>query len=103
MKLLMVGDVVSSNGTRFLREKLPSLKRALGIDITVVNGENSADGNGITPFSAEEIFSAGADVITGGNHTLRRREIYDMCFVPQICPRRCPAGAFASWIWAKHV
>ncbi|MBQ8533461.1 MAG: TIGR00282 family metallophosphoesterase [Clostridia bacterium] len=78
MKLLMVGDVVSSNGTRFLREKLPSLKRALGIDITVVNGENSADGNGITPFSAEEIFSAGADVITGGNHTLRRREIYDM-------------------------
>ncbi len=78
MKLLMVGDVVSSNGTRFLRERLPSLKRNLGVDITVVNGENSADGNGITPFSAEEIFSAGADVITGGNHTLRRREIYDM-------------------------
>lgn len=78
MKLLMVGDVVSQNGTRFLREKLSGIKRLYGIDITVVNGENSAVGNGITPFSAEEIFNAGADVITGGNHTLRRKEIYDM-------------------------
>ena len=43
----------------------------------MVNGENSAVGNGILPMSADDIFTSGADVVTGGNHTFRRREIYD--------------------------
>ena len=47
-------------------------------DFVIVNGENSALGNGITPESANTIFAAGADVITGGNHTLRRNEFFDM-------------------------
>ena len=76
MKILCVGDVCGSIGCRFLQQKLPGLKRSENIDCVIVNGENSADGNGITPFSAESIFNAGADVITGGNHTLRRREIF---------------------------
>lgn len=74
----MVGDVVSRNGCEFLNRRLPALKRFYGVDVTVVNGENSAEGNGITPISADMIFSAGADVITGGNHSFRRREVYDM-------------------------
>ena len=45
--------------------------------MTVVNGENSAVGNGILPMSADDIFTSGADVVTGGNHTFRRREIYN--------------------------
>lgn len=73
MKLLMIGDVVGSCGCRFLAQKLPALKRAHGIDITVVNGENSADGNGITRESARSLFQAGADIITTGNHAFQRR------------------------------
>lgn len=73
MKLLMIGDVVGSVGCRFLAKKLPALKREYGIDITVVNGENSADGNGITSESARSLFQAGADIITTGNHAFQRK------------------------------
>lgn len=76
MRILFVGDVVGNNGTRFLSRQLPALRRQWGPDLTIVNGENAAEGNGILPTSAREIFTAGADVITLGNHALRRREIY---------------------------
>lgn len=76
MKILAIGDVVGSVGCRFLRDKLPSLKRSEQIDLVIANGENSADGNGITPTSADYLFSSGVDVITGGNHSFRRRESY---------------------------
>ena len=78
MKILCVGDVCGSVGCAAVRERLPELKRKHGIDLTVINGENSADGNGITPTSAESLFCFGADIITGGNHTLRRAEIYPL-------------------------
>ena len=78
MKLLMIGDVVGSVGCRFLAQKLPALKRTHGIDVTVVNGENSADGNGITPESARELFAAGADVITTGNHAFQRKNDFSV-------------------------
>lgn len=73
MKLLFIGDVVGEVGCRFLRKNLPALKRETGADITVVNGENSADGNGITAYSARQLFEAGADVITTGNHAFQRK------------------------------
>ncbi len=78
MVVLAIGDVVGSGGCQFLREHLPALKKLYQVDLTIVNGENSADGNGITPHSAEHLFTSGADVITTGNHVFRRREIYDM-------------------------
>lgn len=74
MKLLFIGDVVGEIGCRFLQKRLPVLKRELGADITVVNGENSANGNGITRSSARMLFEAGADVITTGNHAFQRRK-----------------------------
>lgn len=77
MNVLCVGDVVAHGGCDHLQRVLPKLKRELAVDVCIVNGENSADGNGILPVSAQALFSAGADVITGGNHTFRRREIYD--------------------------
>lgn len=76
MNILCIGDVVGTNGCEFLRRKLPTLKKEHKVELCIVNGENSAEGNGILPSSAEHIFASGADVITGGNHTLRRREIY---------------------------
>ena len=78
MKILFVGDVVRQAGCDFLRRELPNLRRFYGADMTIVNGENAAEGNGILPGSAELILDAGADVITLGNHALRRREIYPM-------------------------
>jgi metallophosphoesterase (TIGR00282 family) len=77
MKVLFVGDVVADAGRKMLKRHLPSLKQKYRADLTIVNGENSAQGNGMLPASAEEIFSSGADVITGGNHTFRRHEIGD--------------------------
>lgn len=76
MRILCIGDVVGKNGCEFLRSKLPSFKKLNGIDMTICNGENSSDGNGITPSSADYIFSSGVDVITLGNHTFRRKEFY---------------------------
>lgn len=78
MRLLFLGDVVGAVGCNFVAQKLRGLRKYYGIDMTVVNGENSANGNGITPYSAKKLFSGGADVITTGNHCYRRREIYDM-------------------------
>ena len=74
MKLLFIGDVVGEVGCRFLSRKLPLLRSELGADITIVNGENSANGNGITAYSAEQLFSCGADLITTGNHAFQRRD-----------------------------
>ena len=78
MRVLCVGDVCAPAGCEAALRFIPELKREYKIDFTVVNGENSAAGNGITPESAALLFSAGADVITGGNHTLRRSEVYEM-------------------------
>lgn len=78
VKIFAVGDVVSMSGCEKLRSILPQLKKEKNIDACIVNGENSAVGNGITPFSAEHIFASGADIITGGNHTYRRNEFYEL-------------------------
>ena len=78
MNILVLGDVVSDIGCGFVRKKLSSLKKLKGIDFCIANGENSAAGNGITPASANELFSAGVDFITTGNHVYRRKEIYDL-------------------------
>lgn len=76
MNILAIGDVVGTIGCQFLRDKLPKLKKDEKIDLVIANGENSADGNGITPASAEYLFNSGVDVITAGNHTFRRKESY---------------------------
>lgn len=77
MNILAIGDVVAPIGTDFLRQKLPKIKKEYKVDLVIANGENSAEGNGITPYSADFLFDSGVDVITTGNHVFRRREIYD--------------------------
>lgn len=76
MKLLMVGDVVSTTGCQTVRRILPDLKKQYNVDVVIANGENSAEGNGITPESADYLFQSGVDIITLGNHALRRKQIY---------------------------
>lgn len=101
MRILCVGDVVGSAGCAHLRQVLPPVKRQYGVDICIVNGENSADGNGITPAAARHILDSGADVVTGGNHTYRRREFWEMldespCLLR---PANYPAGSPGSGLY----
>ena len=79
MKILMVGDIVGKPGRKILRRVLPELKRELELDFVVVNGENAAAGFGTTEATASEIFDAGANVISGGNHTFDQRD-----FIPAL-------------------
>lgn len=74
--ILAIGDVTSEDGLKHLRRHLSPLKKLKSIDFTVVNGENIS-GTGLTPAQADELFAAGADVITLGNHTFGRVQIAD--------------------------
>jgi 2',3'-cyclic-nucleotide 2'-phosphodiesterase len=75
-RILFVGDIVGGLGKRTLLGLLPTLRERLSPTFLVVNGENIAGGLGITPKLADQLFDAGVDVITLGNHTYRQREIY---------------------------
>ncbi len=77
MRILFLADVFGAPGRRAVEARLPSLREERGIDFCVVNGENAADGAGITPKLAETLLAAGADVVTLGNHVWRRRGIED--------------------------
>ena len=95
VNILCVGDVVGSIGCEFLRQRLPALKKLKGIDLCIVNGENSADGNGITHASATHLLDSGADVITTGNHSFRRKESFHMydSWETLLRPANYPAAA----------
>lgn len=74
MKILVLGDVSRSSSCKYVCDKLWRFRKENGIDLAIVNGENSAEQNGIDRASAEMLFSAGADVITTGNHAFKRYE-----------------------------
>ena len=76
VSILVVGDVFAEAGRKVLKKHLPALKKKLALDLVVVNAENAAGGIGLIPRQADEIFSLGVDVITGGNHSLARAEIF---------------------------
>ncbi len=75
-RILFCGDLVGAAGRRALLRMLPALRERHDPTFVVVNGENVAGGFGITPKLADELFAAGVDVITLGNHAYRHREIY---------------------------
>lgn len=78
MNILFIGDVVGKPGRRILAQMLPALRRDVGADLVIANGENSAGGFGITPETLDDLLRAGVDVVTGGNHTWQAREIYTL-------------------------
>ena len=68
INILFIGDVVGEPGLRIVEMLLPNFKREYKIDFCIANGENLADGKGITPETAQRLFNAGVNVITTGNH-----------------------------------
>jgi len=93
MRVLFIGDIVGSPGRQIVRERLADLVEHQHIDLVIANGENSAAGFGITPRIAEELLHGGIEVITGGNHSWDRKEIFD--FIPHE-PRLLRPANFAE-------
>jgi len=75
MLILAIGDVIGRPGRQTLNFFLPKIKQEYGVDLTVINAENIAGGIGVTPETAEELFTAGADVLTSGNHIWAHKTI----------------------------
>jgi metallophosphoesterase (TIGR00282 family) len=94
MKLLFIGDVVGRAGRQVVSEKLPGLRRALGLDFVIINAENAAHGFGVTAKIAGELFEAGADALTLGNHSWDQREALTFIGMePRLLrPANYPAG-----------
>jgi metallophosphoesterase (TIGR00282 family) len=94
MRVLFIGDIVGSPGRQIVRDRLADLVEHQHIDLVIANGENSAAGFGITPRIAEELLQTGIEVLTGGNHSWDRREIFD--FIPHeprlLRPANFPEG-----------
>jgi len=78
VNLLFIGDIVGNPGRHAVKTLLPKLRERHALDFVVANGENSAGGSGITPKTAGEIFSAGVDVITSGDHLWDQKEVMDL-------------------------
>ena len=94
MLILAIGDVIGKPGRQALNVFLPQIKQEYGVDLTIVNAENSAHGIGVTPETAEELLKAGADVLTSGNHVWAQKAILP-CLdseMPLIRPLNYPPG-----------
>lgn len=78
MKILMVGDCVGRPGRKILKEKLTQIRQEHALDLVVVNVENAAGGFSITQSVVEEIFAAGTDVMTSGNHIFDKKDAFDI-------------------------
>lgn len=95
MKVLFAGDVMGRSGRKSVLKEVPRLKKKLGLDFIVVNGENAAGGFGITEKIAEEFFECGVDCITSGNHIWAQREVFPYLDKEQriLRPLNYPEGA----------
>ena len=94
MNLLFIGDIVGEPGRRAVKLLLPGLREKYGLDFVVANGENSAGGSGITPRTAAEIFDAGVNVITSGDHLWDQKEVGELLNTEArfLRPLNYPAG-----------
>lgn len=76
LKILALGDVVGAGGVAYLRKNLWSVRERLGVRLCVCNGENATEIRGLSPEDAETLLDSGVDVLTMGNHTYGRRDLY---------------------------
>jgi len=76
MRILAVGDIVGENGLKKAKEVLPELKKQENIDFVIMNGENVADGMGITHKHYKQMIEMGVDVVTLGNHTWAKKDVF---------------------------
>ena len=91
----MIGDVMGKPGRRAVEALLPSLRRELALDLVIANGENAAAGRGLTEATAGELFDAGVDALTSGNHIWDQKEIISLLDreVAILRPLNYPPGA----------
>lgn len=94
MKILFIGDIVGEPGRKAVETILPRLHEQNALDFVIANGENSAGGNGITPQIAGELFSAGVDVITTGDHLWDQKTVSELLYSEPrfLRPLNYPAG-----------
>ena len=101
MRILFIGDIVGSPGRAIVSARLADIVAQQQVDLVLANGENAASGFGITPRLAEELFSTGIEVLTGGNHSWDRKEIFD--YFPQqprlLRPANYPDGSPGSGLY----
>src|SRR3989449_9932317 len=75
---MFIADIVGQPGRRAVKELLPKLRQEHGLDLVVANGENAAGGSGITVKTAQEIFAAGVDIMTSGDHLWDQKEVMEL-------------------------
>jgi metallophosphoesterase (TIGR00282 family) len=94
VKLLFIGDIVGRPGREAVKILLPKLRERHALAFVIANGENAAGGSGITPKTAEEIFAAGVDVITSGDHLWDQKEVMELLAAEKrfLRPLNYPAG-----------
>ncbi len=93
VRIAVIGDVVGRPGRRAVQELAPLLRKRLGFDMLVVNGENCAGGKGITPDTVQELLAAGADAITTGDHVFDQKNAADALAEPRVVrPLNYPPG-----------
>lgn len=78
LNILVVGDIVGKAGRKALAYLLPEIKQSHSVNLVIANGENAAGGKGLTPDTADELFDAGVEIITSGNHIWQHREVYPL-------------------------
>ena len=94
MRILFIGDIVGEPGRKAVQVLVPELRRRHALDVVIANGENSAGGSGITTKTAEDIFSAGVDAITTGDHVWDQKEVMALLEADSrvLRPLNYPAG-----------
>ena len=93
MKILAIGDLIGNAGIKELRKQLDKIRKEENIDFTIVNGENAAEGMGITQKNLDDILSQKVDVITMGNHTWAKKDIFKFIDHPKLIrPANYPKG-----------
>ncbi|MDR2639707.1 MAG: YmdB family metallophosphoesterase [Helicobacteraceae bacterium] len=104
MRLLFIGDIVGKAGRDAVKIRLERVRAEHKIDFCVANGENIAHGFGITAKTACELFSAGVDLLTGGNHSWDKKEVIALMeSKPIIRPLNFPSGAAGKGIWIARI
>src|SRR5690349_11031691 len=105
MRILLCGDLVGRVGREVVIREMPRLRRELALDLVVVNGENAAHGFGITDTICRDLYEAGVDAITLGNHAWDKRETlaYIQGDPRLVRPINYPRGTPGSGVWAGRL